>query len=170
MVILPRVPFWNNEIPETSLPILFCFRMYFIYLLDINTSDNSPFWSVKREIGTLLNAGNKCNMIAVSSSAHDMDIVAIRESNNGFSNTPFIIYHCFMFIVSSSVYFTDWSVWIPRGNANVFGPITCCISSKIHHLYKMFMYQVVRVWLDDSLAIYFYSKATQKIPPRSMFL
>ena len=49
---------------------------------------------MKREIDTLLNTGNKFNMIEVSSSANDMDIVAILESNNGFSNTPFITVSC----------------------------------------------------------------------------
>ena len=94
IVMLPRDPFWNHGIHETSLPIHYSFRLHFIYLLYIDISDknlfvvhwyfrqkfrkfNSPFWSVKREVGTPLNIGNKFNMKTVSSSIRQIGILKV---------------------------------------------------------------------------------------------
>ena len=142
MVILPRVPFWNHEIPETSLPILFCFRMYFIYLLDINTSDRnlgnpilpSEVWKEKSRL--FLTLGKNSIWLQW---VHLRMIWILLPSLRVIMD--FQIRHLSLF-----------HVWIPRVNANVFGPIICCILTKIHHLYTS-------VWISscESLAWWFFS-------------
>ena len=143
MVILPRVPFWNHEIPETSLPILFCFRMYFIYLLDINTSDRnlgnpilpSEVWKEKSTLFLTLGINSiwlqwvHLRMIWIS-------LPSLRVIMD-FQIRHLSLFHVYRFFFSLFYWFElSKSVWIPRVNANVFGPIICCTLTKIHHVYK----------------------------------